>query len=819
MDIIINTYFLFFSSLCLSTIALADPPSSDQLSEEQGLIPPQLIEELIPEFPEDADPSEHGDVTVRVYVNAKGKVTFAEVLDGPVEFRESALVTAYKLQFEAATLNGVPFSASTVIELHFAPPEDSFDDSYEEVVVHSNDPDRSDTHSRTTIDEATLDESASQDLADTLSQVSGVVSASGTADTSKPIIRGQPERRVLTLNDGVRHEGQKWGSDHATEIDPFSAGSISVIRGAAGVRYGPDAIGGVILVEPPPMRTRPGVGGKVLASFASNGVQGYGATRLDFAPAHVPGLSFRVEGSYRRGSTIRTPEYWLGNTASEIWNVGAAVQYTRSQNTFRLTYHHYDLRAGVFYGMTNSSPTEFEERLEFDIPPGAERWKREYIIDRPYQKVSHDQIAAHWDGELGSWGSIHTTYAYQHNNRKEFDQVRSSIDGAQYNFILRTNTLDVTVKHNEQNLGKSAWLSGEVGIHGITQDNLYDGLTLIPDYRSYGVSAFFLERLSLPRFDLVLGGRYDHLSRTAFLTRTAFEQLKRETDLTDDDCNALDDGGAECLTGYNTGSVTLGGLFHVVPEVFDWKVDLSSATRFPNVDEVYIRGTAPTFPIYAIGDPLLGVETTWGASTTLGLSTPWFEGEASAYFNAIQNYIYFAPVLNDAGDPRFKVIIRGTFPLYGYRPINANFYGTDATLRIAPKEVFGVNVTGSLVRAYDTETNQFLVGIPPDRMRVTAVGRVPPKGALRQLDFVVSTDLVAEQSRVDPSIDFAPPPPGYALLGFAINSKFMIRDLPWTLGVEMTNVLNSRYRDYLSLLRFYADEPGFNARIRLGLNF
>ncbi len=36
----------------------------------------------------------------------------------------------------------------------------------------------------------------------------------------------------------------------ATEIDPFSAGSISVIRGAAGARYGPDAIGGVILVEP-----------------------------------------------------------------------------------------------------------------------------------------------------------------------------------------------------------------------------------------------------------------------------------------------------------------------------------------------------------------------------------------------------------------------------------------------------------------------------------------------------------------------------------------------------------------------------------------
>ena len=38
------------------------------------------------------------------------------------------------------------------------------------------------------------------------------------------------------------------GVDHATEIDPFSAGAIRIVRGAAGTRFGPDAIGGVIIV-------------------------------------------------------------------------------------------------------------------------------------------------------------------------------------------------------------------------------------------------------------------------------------------------------------------------------------------------------------------------------------------------------------------------------------------------------------------------------------------------------------------------------------------------------------------------------------------
>ena len=70
------------------------------------------------------------------------------------------------------------------------------------------------------------------------------------------------------------------GPDHATEVDPFSAGSISVIRGmpAHGMA---DAIGGVILVEPPPS-SHAWSGGKFLTAFNSNGqqpMQHLGSTR------------------------------------------------------------------------------------------------------------------------------------------------------------------------------------------------------------------------------------------------------------------------------------------------------------------------------------------------------------------------------------------------------------------------------------------------------------------------------------------------------------------------------------------------------------
>ena len=38
----------------------------------------------------------------------------------------------------------------------------------------------------------------------------------------------------------------------------------------------------------------------------------------------------------------------------------------------------------------------------------------------------------------------------------------------------------------------------------------------------------------------------------------------------------------------------------------------------------------------------------------------------------------------------------------------------------------------------------------------------------------------------------------------------------YTLDLEVQNALNTAYRDYTSMLRYYADEPGMQAFLRLG---
>src|SRR6185312_16013804 len=79
-------------------------------------------------------------------------------------------------------------------------------------------------------------------LGESLKSIPGVNSLQTGPAISKPMIHGLHSNRILILNNGVRQEGQQWGSEHAPEIDPFIATKISVIKGAASIRYGSDAI-------------------------------------------------------------------------------------------------------------------------------------------------------------------------------------------------------------------------------------------------------------------------------------------------------------------------------------------------------------------------------------------------------------------------------------------------------------------------------------------------------------------------------------------------------------------------------------------------
>ncbi len=765
-------------------------------------------------YPDEAPPEAHGTTRVRVWVRPDGTVERAEMVDGPVGFHPESLRAAGTLLFE-------PFdgdaSRVAVVVFHFAPPEDAVvsDDELEEVVVHAGDPDRESMASQHTIDDEAIARTAGLDLANTVAKVAGATVASGSADVSKPILRGQPERRLLVLVDGVRHEGQKWGADHGTEVDPFSAGAITVVRGAAGARFGPDAIGGVLQVDAPPMRDTPGVGGRAALGFSSNGLRPFAALRLDGQPAKVPGLSLRLEGNAAVGAAREAPAYVLGNTASRVWNLGAAVQYAWRSTVFTVRWRHHDLVAGAFYGNRIATPEGLRDSLTRDIPQGAENWTRSYDIERPYQDVEHDTVMAK-AASAGTWGAFEATYAFQLNRRREFDTVRTAT-GPQFDFTLRTHSLEASWRHSTVHRGPAVWAGG-LGVQGQFQENVYDGLPLLPNHRAFGFGLYGWERASLGRADLEIAARYDHLTRTAFFTENDFSRHVRRGTLDESACD-VGDPRTRCPSGWDTGSVAVGALVHVVPEHVDLKLDLSSASRFPSPDEQYLIGTSPSLPVYALGAPDLGVETTWGGTLTLGMQWPWIHTELSGYGAFIDDYIAFVPEVGDDGEVVIDVLSRGAFPRFRYEAVDATTFGAEATLSVAPDWWMGLEARGALVRIQPVGSMDQIVGTPSDRMHLELIGRPPDVGPSRGLEIGVSAELVRRQDGVDPRQDLAPTPEGYVLVGARADASFDLRGRTMRAGIEVHNLLNTAYRDVTSLLRYTADSPGRDVRLRLSFDF
>ena len=139
------------------------------------------------------------------------------------------------------------------------------------------------------IDKPKLQQKSGEELAKVLTTVTGVSMIQTGATIAKPVIHGLHSNRILILNNEVRQEGQQWGADHAPEIDPAVADRIAVVKGADAVRYGSDALGGVVVITPNKLPYGDGLHGQISPSFASNGRKTATTLKLESGVPHPYG--------------------------------------------------------------------------------------------------------------------------------------------------------------------------------------------------------------------------------------------------------------------------------------------------------------------------------------------------------------------------------------------------------------------------------------------------------------------------------------------------------------------------------------------------
>ena len=454
-------------------------------------------------------------------------------------------------------------------------------------------------------------------------------------------------------------------------------------------------------------------------------------------------------------------------------------------------------------------------------PVNADLYSREYAIERPQQRTAHDLAIARSRVTLGNAGDLTATYSLQNNARREYGIVRGGVDGPQYRFDLRTHGVDLVFDRAPLPPGPRLDMVGTYGAAMQHPDNRFDAnVTLVPDYRQTQGGVFAIERLQWKRFTLEAGVRYDGMLRDASLTERDYQAQTGTGRLHAARCAETDAGGGLCRFDFHTGSASLGGVLRPIARAPDFaiRLDLASAGRFPMIDEQFLNGTAPSLPILGVGDTRLGVERTWSSALGVSFANDWIATDGAAYASVIDDYIYFAPQPSDAPGG-LNDTVHGTYPVFAFRPTGAIFYGGEYGVRVAPpKWPVEFDAQLAMVRARDIRTGGYLVFIPTDRYQLGITYRWPELPRMKAGFVGATVSYVDRQRRYDLDADFLSPPPGYVQLGaqagvsvpfdhHAAQPKQSLR-----LALVGNNLTNARYRDYTSLMRYFADEPGWKLR-------
>ncbi len=638
-----------------------------------------------------------------------------------------------------------------------------------------------------------LEQTRGQNLGESLKGITGITSMQTGSSISKPVIHGMHSNRVLIMNNGVRQEGQQWGSEHAPEIDPFVATRLSVVKGAAGVRYGSDAIGGVILVEPQELPFNKSISGELNTVGFSNGRQGVASGTLQGGIKGFSGFGWRAQGTIKRGGNIQTPNYFLDNTGLSEKNFSLSAGYRKKGFGVDLFYSRFDTQIGIFSGSHIGSVTDLLNVIKNGEPFVKSGFS--YAINRPNQNVTHDLLKAEVHYHFNDGNRIQWTIAEQLNNRNEFDLHRprndsiAALNHPELTFKLNTLTNDVVWDHKPI----SGKITGQVGVSTLYQYNLMSGRPLIPNFNQFNIGLFWIERYAKNGWELEAGARYDY--RT-LATHRIVSRKQVSNDFS-----------------FANFSGTLGATKNL-SDKFSARLNFGSAWRAPNVSELFSDGVHHGAAAYEKGDSTLRPEKALNTIGSIRYGGNKLTVELGGYFNYIGDYIYLKP------QPDPILTIRGAFPYFKYTQTDAVFEGIDLSVGWEFAKNLTLNSKLSYLRVYDKRNDNYIVMIPPNRLDNGVRYQLPKMGSFTESYFSIGNLFVAQQKRVPPASDFAPPPSAYNLWNIQAGTSIHLTEKnTLEIGLSVQNLFNTVYRDYMNRFRYYSDDMGRNTSIRLKWKF
>ena len=204
---------------------------------------------------------------------------------------------------------------------------------------------------------------------------------------------------------------------------------------------------------------------------------------------------------------------------------------------------------------------------------------------------------------------------------------------------------------------------------------------------------------------------------------------------------------------------------------------------------------------------------------TYQLSNEEFNLTINPFINNIQDFIVIEPT-------DIRETIRGNFQVWEYRQTDAQLVGVYIDAAYEINNNFNITHLLSVVKGYDRSRDLPLINMPPVSTKNEILYTNKKFKSLKvsiQSEFVFSQnefpnnnfEVYLPVSDTTEEVDVSTPPDSYHLsMDFKTYKKSSL-----TVGLGINNLLNTSYRNYLNLLRFYTDDLGRNFLLNLKFNY
>ncbi|AGG33382.1 TonB-dependent receptor [beta proteobacterium CB] len=627
-------------------------------------------------------------------------------------------------------------------------------------------------------------------LGATLANELGVSATGYGAGSSRPVIRGLEGARVQILQNGLSvGDVSNISQDHAVGNNMQNAHQVEVLRGAAALLYGSGSSGGLVNVVNDRILTnlpdRPT--GAINTSYETVNNGRAGAVEVDGAFGSV---AVHVDTAINNANNYRIPGYANQGGPNQEWSINPgepqSVPYSgKLPNSFS---NQNNLGVGVSYIGQNGYTGVSVERLN-----------NNYGIPTP---------------EGGSINQSQNRYDLQHQTRDPFSGFSSfkfSAANSNYNHTEFTNTGEAAslwknianearfeLAHNPI-AGWKGTFGAQVSAASLNATEVGTGsYAIVPPTKTNSGALFWIEEGKWNSLQGNLGLRYNNVAQKPNLG------TELETQNTTS-------GNTPSITlqnrNFNLLSYSAGGLWNFM-QGHGAGVAYTVSQRAPSAQELYSYGAHESTATFDIGNPNLNKEASHNLEFNVQKISGLMRGKASLYANRFNNYIYgfytgSSIVTTPAGGEG------SGFSVVTAQQAAATIKGIEGELTYNWQQhsvggrVFGDASQGT----FDAGGNLPLQPAP----RLGAEIAHQRNGWLTNATYIYSY----QQNRL--AAWEQGPAPSYNLLNAGISYTERVKDVNWTIYMNLKNLLNEqiRYATTPMAVRLYAPQPGRSLMVGL----